>query len=128
MAAGQEKIMDSKSKEDITGRNVIADLALSICKMEMQKYTVILANTKNIENLRTELDKSTKNTVFINAPAKDDQIYIVQDEKTKYSILSEKGIIKKCPEMDKVIFSEIVIMHGESSKIPEEMLRRIHET
>jgi hypothetical protein len=80
----------------------IAVLELAICRMEIAKYTVILADSKSIEKLIMKWDGCDKNIVFVNAPITDDQIYIINDEGLKYSILSGKGIIKKCTGMEKI--------------------------
>jgi hypothetical protein len=92
----------------VTRDLTITVLELTICRMEIAKYTVILADSKNIEELLLKWDGCDKNIVFVNAPITDDQIYILNDEGLKYSILSGKGIIKKCNGMEKISIGGLV--------------------
>lgn len=105
-------------------RNVIADLVITVCKMELLKYVVIVANSNNIEKMKTDLDGNEKKTIFVKAPLADDQIYIVKDEALKYSILSKIGIVKKCPEMERLMLSRLEqqILYGGGSERPKGIL------
>lgn len=89
-----------------SGRNIISDLRLAACKAKMMEYTVIMGNQCTLDKLKV-LNQDEK-IIYVQSPLEDKQLIAVIDEKLKYSILSGKKIIDKCPEMEQIAFS----MHG----------------
>jgi hypothetical protein len=88
------------------GRNLISDLKLMACKMSVAEYTVVLANQKSIDILRSE--NLPEKMILIAGPTEDNQCYVITDEMLKYSILSGKGIIEKCDQMERLLLGNLI--------------------
>lgn len=79
----------------------IGTLKCMLCLNELIKYRVVIASKETINAIKGKADKlSLENMVFVDAPVDGEEVYIVNDAMMKYTILSDKGIIQKSPELE----------------------------
>lgn len=98
-----------------TGEEVMSGLNYALCMIELSKYKVAFASKETIEIIK----KKSKglcldNVVFIDAPIDHEKVCVVNDNMLKYTILLDKGLIQKNPEME----SRIIIYARGNGKSP----------
>ncbi len=98
-----------------TEEEVMSGLNYALCMIELTKYKVAFASKETIETIKEKSNGiSLENIVFVEAPVKHNTIYAINDNSLKYTILSEKGLIQKNPEME----SRMIICARGNGKSP----------